>query len=196
MGNDEHVPIVNEAFTPTADEVAYWQELDRLTIEAEAAEHACHLRRREPGRGPRDPHRARRDRAQAARRGRASWESSREHETRPRSAPGSRIRSSTPTATSSSSAPLLNEEMLTYLEEMGGREVRDRYAQRHRADRHVDRARRRMPARARSGLEGDAVVVGLADRRTRSTARPRTCPRCSTNGSTSSASTSRSCIRR
>ena len=35
MGNAEHVPIVNEAFTPTADEVAYWQELDRLTIEAE-----------------------------------------------------------------------------------------------------------------------------------------------------------------
>jgi citrate lyase subunit beta/citryl-CoA lyase len=37
MGNVEHVPIVNEAFTPTADEIAYWQELDRLTIEAEAA---------------------------------------------------------------------------------------------------------------------------------------------------------------
>ena len=38
MGNAEHVPIVNEAFTPTADEVAYWQELDRLTGEAEAAD--------------------------------------------------------------------------------------------------------------------------------------------------------------
>jgi citrate lyase subunit beta / citryl-CoA lyase len=37
MGCAEHVPIVNEAFTPTADEVAYWQELDRLTIEAERA---------------------------------------------------------------------------------------------------------------------------------------------------------------
>ena len=37
MGNAEHVPIVNEAFTPTADDIAYWQELDRLTIEAEAA---------------------------------------------------------------------------------------------------------------------------------------------------------------
>ena len=32
MGNAEHVPIVNAAFTPTAEEVAYWQELDRLTI--------------------------------------------------------------------------------------------------------------------------------------------------------------------
>src|SRR5690349_3409495 len=37
MGRAEHVPIVNEAFTPTADDVAYWQELDRLTVEAEAA---------------------------------------------------------------------------------------------------------------------------------------------------------------
>jgi citrate lyase subunit beta/citryl-CoA lyase len=37
LGNAGHVPIVNEAFTPTAEEVAYWQELDRLTIEAEAA---------------------------------------------------------------------------------------------------------------------------------------------------------------
>ena len=37
MGNAEHVPIVNEAFTPTAEDIAYWQELDRLTIEAEAA---------------------------------------------------------------------------------------------------------------------------------------------------------------
>jgi len=37
MGNREHVRIVNEAFTPTAEEIAYWQELDRLTIEAEAA---------------------------------------------------------------------------------------------------------------------------------------------------------------
>jgi citrate lyase subunit beta/citryl-CoA lyase len=36
MGNAEHVPIVNAAFTPTAEEVAYWQELERLTIEAEA----------------------------------------------------------------------------------------------------------------------------------------------------------------
>ena len=29
------MPIVNAAFTPTADEVAYWQELDRLASEAE-----------------------------------------------------------------------------------------------------------------------------------------------------------------
>jgi citrate lyase subunit beta/citryl-CoA lyase len=38
MGNVEHVPIVNEAFTPTADDVAYWSEIDRLTREAEAAD--------------------------------------------------------------------------------------------------------------------------------------------------------------
>ena len=37
MGNVEHVAIVNEAFTPTAEEIAYWQELDRLTVEAESA---------------------------------------------------------------------------------------------------------------------------------------------------------------
>jgi hypothetical protein len=38
MGNKEHVPIVNAAFTPTADEVAYWRALDRLAREAEAAD--------------------------------------------------------------------------------------------------------------------------------------------------------------
>jgi citrate lyase subunit beta / citryl-CoA lyase len=38
MGNKDHVPIVNDAFTPTRDEVAYWQDLDRLAREAEAAD--------------------------------------------------------------------------------------------------------------------------------------------------------------
>jgi len=38
MGNAEHVPIVNEAFTPTAEDVAYWSEIDRLTREAEASD--------------------------------------------------------------------------------------------------------------------------------------------------------------
>ncbi len=37
MGNKEHVPIVNAAFTPTEAEIAYWQDLDRMTTEAEAA---------------------------------------------------------------------------------------------------------------------------------------------------------------
>ena len=37
MGNAEHVPIVNAAFTPTTDEVAYWSDIDRLTHEAEEA---------------------------------------------------------------------------------------------------------------------------------------------------------------
>ncbi len=35
LGNREHVDIVNAAFTPTADEVAYWQDLDRLARDAE-----------------------------------------------------------------------------------------------------------------------------------------------------------------
>ena len=30
LGNREHVDIVNAAFTPSGDEVAYWQDLDRL----------------------------------------------------------------------------------------------------------------------------------------------------------------------
>src|SRR5207302_11155023 len=30
MGNKDHVPIVNAAFTPTAAEIAFWQDLDRL----------------------------------------------------------------------------------------------------------------------------------------------------------------------
>jgi citrate lyase subunit beta/citryl-CoA lyase len=38
MGNKDHVPIVNAAFTPTADEIAYWSDLDRLAREAEVAD--------------------------------------------------------------------------------------------------------------------------------------------------------------
>jgi citrate lyase subunit beta/citryl-CoA lyase len=38
MGNAEHVSIVNEAFTPTPEDVAYWSEIDRLTREAEASD--------------------------------------------------------------------------------------------------------------------------------------------------------------
>jgi citrate lyase subunit beta/citryl-CoA lyase len=38
MGNKDHVPLVNAAFTPTADEIAYWQDLDRLARDAEAAD--------------------------------------------------------------------------------------------------------------------------------------------------------------
>jgi citrate lyase subunit beta/citryl-CoA lyase len=37
MGNVEHVEIVNAAFTPTAEEIAYWRDIDRLTREAEVA---------------------------------------------------------------------------------------------------------------------------------------------------------------
>jgi citrate lyase subunit beta/citryl-CoA lyase len=35
LGNKDHVAMANAAFTPTADEVAYWQDLDRLATEAE-----------------------------------------------------------------------------------------------------------------------------------------------------------------
>ena len=35
LGSPRHVPLVHEVFTPTADEIAYWQELDRLAAEAE-----------------------------------------------------------------------------------------------------------------------------------------------------------------
>lgn len=37
IGHPSQVDIVHEIFTPTPDEVAYWQELDRLAREAEAA---------------------------------------------------------------------------------------------------------------------------------------------------------------
>ncbi|MCU1376116.1 MAG: hypothetical protein JWO68_3402 [Actinomycetia bacterium] len=35
LGDPAHVPLVHEVFTPTAGEVAYWAELDRLGAEAE-----------------------------------------------------------------------------------------------------------------------------------------------------------------
>jgi citrate lyase subunit beta/citryl-CoA lyase len=35
IGNPEHVPLVHEVFSPTAEELAYWSDLDRLTTEAE-----------------------------------------------------------------------------------------------------------------------------------------------------------------
>lgn len=36
LGDPGHVPIVHEIFTPTPDEVVYWQDLDRLARDAEA----------------------------------------------------------------------------------------------------------------------------------------------------------------
>ena len=36
VANKDHVPIVNDAFTPTAEEVAVWRDIDRLATEAEA----------------------------------------------------------------------------------------------------------------------------------------------------------------
>jgi citrate lyase subunit beta/citryl-CoA lyase len=37
LGAPAHVPVVNEIFSPTAEELAYWSELDRLAAEAEEA---------------------------------------------------------------------------------------------------------------------------------------------------------------
>ncbi|HEV3113243.1 MAG TPA: aldolase/citrate lyase family protein [Candidatus Binataceae bacterium] len=37
IGNPRLVPTVHEYFTPTASEIAYWKDLDRLAAEAEAA---------------------------------------------------------------------------------------------------------------------------------------------------------------
>ena len=35
IGNPDHIPLVHEVFTPTAEELAYWNDLDRLATEAE-----------------------------------------------------------------------------------------------------------------------------------------------------------------
>ncbi len=35
LGERRHIPLVHEVFTPTAEEIGYWQELDRLAAEAE-----------------------------------------------------------------------------------------------------------------------------------------------------------------
>jgi citrate lyase subunit beta/citryl-CoA lyase len=35
LGNKDHVAIANAAFTPTVEEIAYWQDLDRLATTAE-----------------------------------------------------------------------------------------------------------------------------------------------------------------
>ena len=36
LGSPAHVPVVNRIFSPTASEISYWQDLDRLATEAEA----------------------------------------------------------------------------------------------------------------------------------------------------------------
>ena len=137
------------------------QDLDRLATAAEREQRAGDLRRREPGRGPRDPHRARRDRAQAAHVGEGAG---RRMTTKPREI---RAGLSHPIIDADGHfvevAPLLNEEMLTYLEEMGGPEVRDRYA----LDTGLTDTSTVLaghPGARRRGLERDAVVVGLGDR--------------------------------
>ena len=121
-------PIVNAAFTPTADEVAYWSDIDRLddarpkradeqviygdTNQGEG--HEIHIAHVATG-------------AQAARVGpRAGRRGVTEK------AADVRAGLSHPIIDADGHfvelAPLFDEEMLTYLEEMGGRAVRDRYA--------------------------------------------------------------------
>jgi citrate lyase subunit beta / citryl-CoA lyase len=36
LGSPSHVPLVNQIFSPTEEEIAYWQDLDRLATNAEA----------------------------------------------------------------------------------------------------------------------------------------------------------------
>ena len=35
LGDPAHIPLVHEIFSPAAEEIAYWSELDRLGAEAE-----------------------------------------------------------------------------------------------------------------------------------------------------------------
>ncbi len=43
LGDPVHIPIAHQAFTPTPDEIAYWQELERLASEAgRTGERAVH----------------------------------------------------------------------------------------------------------------------------------------------------------
>jgi len=35
LGDPAHVPLVNAIFSPSAEEIAYWRDLDRLATEAE-----------------------------------------------------------------------------------------------------------------------------------------------------------------
>ena len=63
---------MNDAFTPTAADVAYWKDLHRLAKAGRTYRREGRLRRREPRRRSRDPHRGRRDRAEAARVGNRS----------------------------------------------------------------------------------------------------------------------------
>ena len=61
LGDPAHIPLVHEVFTPTAEEIAYWQDLDRLADRGRAQrQRPDRLRRPEPGRGPRRAHRPRR----------------------------------------------------------------------------------------------------------------------------------------
>ena len=185
MGNVEHVAIVNEAFTPTADEIAYWQELDRLTIEAEAAGSRVLHGDANQGEGH-EVHIAHVATArEAARLG------ARAGGRRMTRAAEIRAGLSHPIVDADGHfvelGPLLNDEVLTYIEEMGGRELRDQYLKRSGVTDTSTVLAEHAGAAARAGRPCRRGGAGRP--RTRSTAPPRTCPRCCTSGSTSSAST-------
>ena len=57
IGDPVHVPIVHEEFSPTHDEISYWQELDRLATEAERTGRRAVHGDAESGRGPHRAHR-------------------------------------------------------------------------------------------------------------------------------------------
>jgi citrate lyase subunit beta / citryl-CoA lyase len=50
LGDPVHLPIVHEVFTPTAAEIAYWQDLDRLARDAEVSGEGP-IRYGDPGQG-------------------------------------------------------------------------------------------------------------------------------------------------
>ena len=51
LGNRDHVDIVNAAFTPSPEEVAYWSDLDRMAAEAERTDEQVVYGERNQGEG-------------------------------------------------------------------------------------------------------------------------------------------------
>ena len=159
MGNKDHVEIVNAAFTPSPEDVAYWKDLDRLATEAEQDNTQVIYGDANQGEGH-VIHIAHVATAPAAHLGAGA---------------GCRVTTRAQEIRANLShpiidadghfvevAPLLNEEMLTYLEEMGGPEVRDRYAL-DTGLTDTSTVLAAHPARGRCGMEGDALVVGLGN---------------------------------
>ena len=93
--------------------------------------------------------------------------------------------------------PLLNDEVLTSVEELGGPALRDRFLASGLAPTDTSSVLANRNMRYRCATSGARCRRGGGGRRaTSSTGRRRTCRVCSTSGSTSSASTSPCCTRR